>query len=87
MANLHTWSSPHSGYVVSELTTNKSDTASNCAPSCQALFLITTQGIPGLKEPQKWSPECKDFLAKCLAKDVAVRPDAAALIKVGVIRS
>jgi len=50
-------------------------------PPLRALFLITTQGIPGLKEPQKWSPECKDFLAKCLAKDVAVRPDAAALIK------
>ena len=48
----------------------------------QALFLITTQGIPGMKEPHKWSPECKDFLSKCLAKDIGARPDAATLLKV-----
>lgn len=48
----------------------------------QALFLITTQGIPGMKEPHKWSAECKDFLSKCLAKDIGARPDAATLLKV-----
>jgi serine/threonine protein kinase len=50
-------------------------------PPLRALFLITTQGIPGMKEPHKWSPECRDFLSKCLAKDVGARPDAATLLK------
>jgi serine/threonine protein kinase len=35
-----------------------------------------------MKEPNKWSAECKDFLNKCLAKDVGARPDAATLLKV-----
>jgi len=50
-------------------------------PPLRALFLITTQGIPGVKEPHKWSAEFKDFLAKCLTKDVNNRPDAATLLK------
>jgi hypothetical protein len=35
-----------------------------------------------MKEPHKWSAECKDFLSKCLAKDIGARPDAATLLKV-----
>ena len=49
-------------------------------PPLRALFLITTKGIPPLKE-DKWSPEFSDFLAKCLAKDVSDRPDGTELLK------
>jgi len=50
-------------------------------PPLRALFLITTKGIPGLKEPQKWSEDCRDFVEKCLTKDVGRRPDAPTLIQ------
>jgi len=33
-------------------------------PPLRALFLITTKGIPPLKEANKWSAEMQDFLAK-----------------------
>jgi len=49
-------------------------------PPLRALFLITTKGIPDLKEPFKWSEEFKDFLNKCLVKDVEGRPDAKTLM-------
>jgi len=50
-------------------------------PPLRALFLITTKGIPGLKEPKKWSAPFKDFVAQCLEKDVEKRPDATDLLK------
>lgn len=50
-------------------------------PPLRALFLITTKGIPPLKEGSRWSPELHDFLAKCLNKDADQRPDAAAMLK------
>lgn len=50
----------------------------------QALFLITTKGIPDLKEPQKWSADFRSFVAMCLNKEVEDRPDAMALLKVSV---
>jgi len=50
-------------------------------PPLRALFLITTKGIPGLKEPHKWSSDMKDFLAKCLDKEAETRPDANELLK------
>jgi len=49
-------------------------------PPLRALFLITTKGIPDLKQPQKWSKDMRDFLAKCLFKEVEQRPEAAALL-------
>ncbi len=48
----------------------------------QALFLITTQGIPPVKEPERWSRELQDFLSKCLAKETNLRPDANELLQV-----
>ena len=51
-------------------------------PPLRALFLITTKGIPDLKEPSKWSSEFRDFLKKCLTKDVNQRPDGPTLLKV-----
>lgn len=50
-------------------------------PPLRALFLITTKGIPPLKEPYKWSANFNDFFAKCIEKDVDKRPDAATLLK------
>lgn len=50
-------------------------------PPLRALFLITTKGIPDLKEPHKWSRECRDFISQCLIKDVDDRPEAAELLK------
>eukprot|EP01118_Nematostelium_gracile_P016092 TRINITY_DN6586_c0_g1_i1.p1 TRINITY_DN6586_c0_g1~~TRINITY_DN6586_c0_g1_i1.p1 ORF type:complete len:742 (-),score=243.03 TRINITY_DN6586_c0_g1_i1:39-2264(-) len=50
-------------------------------PPLRALFLITTKGIPDLKEANKWSPEFKDFLKKCLEKEPTARPDAAELLR------
>jgi serine/threonine protein kinase len=48
----------------------------------QALFLITTKGIPDLKELSKWSSDMRDFVARCLEKDPEARPDAAEMLKV-----
>jgi len=50
-------------------------------PPLRALFLITTKGIPPLKEPHKWSADLNDFFAKCLEKDVDKRPNAEQLLK------
>eukprot|EP01102_Stenamoeba_stenopodia_P001528 TRINITY_DN1131_c0_g1_i2.p1 TRINITY_DN1131_c0_g1~~TRINITY_DN1131_c0_g1_i2.p1 ORF type:complete len:120 (-),score=29.44 TRINITY_DN1131_c0_g1_i2:217-576(-) len=50
-------------------------------PPLRALFLITTKGIPGLKEPKKWSAPFKDFVAQCLEKDYEKRPNAEDLLK------
>jgi len=49
-------------------------------PPLRALFLITTKGIPDLKEQNKWSNEFKDFVSKCLVLDPELRPDAATLV-------
>lgn len=48
----------------------------------QALFLITTKGIPEVKEPERWSDEFKDFLKQSITKDVAQRPDGKTLLNV-----
>jgi len=49
-------------------------------PPLRALFLLTTQGIPPLKDAYKWSKEFNDFLALCLEKDTDKRPTAASLL-------
>jgi len=50
-------------------------------PPLRALFLITTKGIPPLKETERWSPEFKDFVAKCLDKESESRLDANEMLK------
>jgi len=50
-------------------------------PPLRALFLITTKGIPPLKEPHRWSADLNDFFAKCLEKEVDKRPTADQLLK------
>lgn len=48
-------------------------------PPLRALFLITTKGIPDLKE-DVWTPDFQDFVSKCLTKDTQDRPDGTTLL-------
>jgi len=50
-------------------------------PPLRALFLITTKGIPDLKEQSKWTGEFKEFVSKCLILDPSDRPDAVQLLQ------
>jgi len=50
-------------------------------PPLRALFLITTKGIPPLKDQDKWSEVFKDFVAKCLEKDIEKRLTADEMLK------
>jgi len=49
-------------------------------PPLRALFLITTKGIPPLKDQSKWSREFHDFFQKCLDVNVQTRPEASELL-------
>jgi len=42
-------------------------------PPLRALFLVTTKGIPPLKQAEKYSMELVDFLSRCLENDVEKR--------------
>eukprot|EP01114_Cavostelium_apophysatum_P014911 TRINITY_DN3974_c0_g1_i1.p1 TRINITY_DN3974_c0_g1~~TRINITY_DN3974_c0_g1_i1.p1 ORF type:complete len:742 (+),score=193.88 TRINITY_DN3974_c0_g1_i1:216-2441(+) len=50
-------------------------------PPLRALFLITTKGIPDLKDSSKWSADMRDFVSKCLEKEPDARPDASDMLK------
>jgi len=50
-------------------------------PPLRALFLITTKGIPDLKEPTKWSADMRDFVGRCLEKEPEARPDSNEMLK------
>ena len=50
-------------------------------PPLRALFLITTKGIPPLRQVEKWSPVFKDFLAQCLEKDADARLGATGILQ------
>jgi len=50
-------------------------------PPLRALFLITTKGIPPLKDGKRWSPIFKDFVSKCLEKEPDNRIDSVELLK------
>ena len=47
----------------------------------QALFRITTEGLPPLKEPNKWSSDFKDFLKQATTQDPSLRPSASELLQ------
>jgi len=49
-------------------------------PPLRALFLITTKGIPPLKD-DKWSADMRDFLSKCLELEPELRSSALDLLK------
>jgi serine/threonine protein kinase len=50
-------------------------------PPIKALFVITTSPPPELDNPHAWSDTFKDFLSKCLVKDVTQRATCAELLK------
>jgi len=45
-------------------------------PPLQALFKISNEDVPKLQNPENYSGELHDFLAKCLKKDVSERATA-----------
>jgi len=47
----------------------------------RVIFVIPHRQPPTLTEPDKWSPNFRDFVAKCLNKNPADRPTAAELLK------
>ncbi|KAJ5074863.1 sterile20-like kinase isoform b-related [Anaeramoeba ignava] len=47
----------------------------------RALFLISSQPPPMLKNPENWSKNCIDFLTQCLQKDPTKRKSAVELLK------
>jgi len=49
-------------------------------PPLRALFLITTKGIPGLKSPDAWSSEFRQFVSLSLELEPNNRPDATQLL-------
>eukprot|EP00026_Physarum_polycephalum_P018182 Phypoly_transcript_19680.p1 GENE.Phypoly_transcript_19680~~Phypoly_transcript_19680.p1 ORF type:complete len:124 (+),score=27.99 Phypoly_transcript_19680:263-634(+) len=49
-------------------------------PPLKTLFMITTQDLPPLKNPDSWTYEFKDFLNICLRKNPAERQDARQLL-------
>eukprot|EP01114_Cavostelium_apophysatum_P018583 TRINITY_DN577_c0_g2_i4.p1 TRINITY_DN577_c0_g2~~TRINITY_DN577_c0_g2_i4.p1 ORF type:complete len:452 (+),score=111.48 TRINITY_DN577_c0_g2_i4:176-1357(+) len=49
-------------------------------PPLRALFMITTQGVPNLQDPHKWSDHLKNFLNVCLEKNPHDRPTAVTLL-------
>uniref|UniRef100_A0A6B2L213 Protein kinase domain-containing protein n=1 Tax=Arcella intermedia TaxID=1963864 RepID=A0A6B2L213_9EUKA len=50
-------------------------------PPLRALFLISTKGIPPLKDESNWSPQLVNFLYKCLVVDPSERPTAESLLE------
>jgi len=50
-------------------------------PPLRALFLLTTQGVPPIRDAHKYSKEYHDFVGQCLEKDPDRRPEAADLLK------
>ncbi|KAI7900090.1 kinase-like domain-containing protein [Cokeromyces recurvatus] len=56
-------------------------------PPLRALFLIVSNGLPPLKEPDRWSEPFKDFLKLCTIENPEERPDAETLLKHHFLRS
>lgn len=47
----------------------------------RALFKIPRSKPPSMKNPERWSHEYRDFIAKCLIKDFETRPHASVMLK------
>ncbi|ORZ24041.1 kinase-like domain-containing protein [Absidia repens] len=50
-------------------------------PPLRAVFLIATDGVPGLDHPEQWSDVFIDFIKQCTTMDANRRPDAEQLLK------
>jgi len=53
----------------------------------RALFLIATNGSPGLKDPDSWSPLFRDFLSNCTETDTEMRATAEELLEHQFLKS
>ena len=47
----------------------------------RALLLITTNGTPKFKNPEKWSTDFRDYVSKSCAVEAALRPSCATLLR------
>lgn len=47
----------------------------------RALFKIPRSKPPSMKDPERWSHEYREFIAKCLIKDFETRPHASEMLK------
>jgi len=56
-------------------------------PPLRALFLIATNGSPTLKQPEKWSTNFKDFMARALDVNTQQRGNSEDLLKHSFIKS
>lgn len=48
----------------------------------RAIFLIPNREPPQLQQPEKYSKQFREFLARCLVKDPAARPTSRELLMV-----
>jgi len=48
----------------------------------RAIFMIPAKPPPQLQQPDKFSAELNDFIARCLVKDAVARPSAGELLEV-----
>jgi serine/threonine protein kinase len=51
------------------------------SPQAHVMFYIQKNASPTVQNPEQWSPEFMDFIAKCLAKDPNQRPSCEKLLK------
>ena len=51
-------------------------------PPLRAVFLIASNGLPSLPNPDQWSTELKEFVQLCTMTEPSERPDADGLLKV-----
>jgi len=51
----------------------------------RAIFMIPSRPPPRLTEPDKWTSDLNDFVAKCLTKNPELRPQASELLKHNLI--
>jgi len=56
-------------------------------PPLRALFLITTKGIPPLKNPSVWSEDFLNFTSKCVDIDIDTRPTAHQLLDFPIFKN
>eukprot|EP01105_Mastigella_eilhardi_P026448 TRINITY_DN767_c0_g1_i1.p1 TRINITY_DN767_c0_g1~~TRINITY_DN767_c0_g1_i1.p1 ORF type:complete len:532 (+),score=148.28 TRINITY_DN767_c0_g1_i1:123-1598(+) len=55
-------------------------------PPLRALFLITTKGIPPLKQPDRFSQDFHAVFHKCLETNVELRPEAPSLLQSAFVK-
>ena len=69
------------GISVYEMAEGKNPLA-GCSHQCEIMYKVCME--KGISLPLHWSPELRDFVSKCLVKDVNERSSAVELLKVGV---